>query len=206
MTPVTDAENVPNQQEASGGETRAESKDASLPERAGAGNIDNIRDILFGSHMRDYDRRFARLEENLLKESGDLRENMRRRFDTLEAYIKKELEMLQVRLKNEREERSGAVGQQSRELKELAESLANRLRDLVDRGLDVERDLRQQILQQAKDLMDEIGSKHEQIALLLERRFQELRHAKTDRAALANLLTEVALRLNDQFHIPGSEK
>ena len=27
------------------------------------GNIDKIRDILFGGHMRDYDKRFKRLED-----------------------------------------------------------------------------------------------------------------------------------------------
>jgi hypothetical protein len=40
---------------------------------------------------------------------------------------------------------------------------------------------------------------------LLERRFHELRQGKTDRAALASLFSEVALRLNDQFQIPGAE-
>ncbi len=32
------------------------------------GNVDKIRDILFGSQMRDYETRFARLEESLLRE------------------------------------------------------------------------------------------------------------------------------------------
>jgi hypothetical protein len=53
------------------------------------GNVDKIRDILFGSQMREYETRFSRLEESLLKESQDLKETTRRRFDTLEAYIKK---------------------------------------------------------------------------------------------------------------------
>jgi hypothetical protein len=41
---------------------------------------------------------------------------------------------------------------------------------------------------------------------LLDRRVHELRDGKTDRATLASLFTEVALRLNDQFQIPGSEE
>ena len=35
------------------------------PADHGAGNIDKIRDILFGSNMRDYEHRFARLEEDV---------------------------------------------------------------------------------------------------------------------------------------------
>src|SRR5262245_15138407 len=197
MIPTGEAENSQSQHESSGQQA---------PEQAGAGNIDNIREILFGAQMRDYEGRFARLEETLLKDSADMRESMRRRFDTLEAYSKREVEAMQARLKSEREERSASMTQQSRELKELGETLFNRLRDLDDRGADFERDLRQQSLQQAKDLMDEIGSKHEQISSLLERRFHELRQGKADRATLANLLTEIAMRLNEQFHLPASEK
>ena len=44
------------------------------------GNVDKIRDILFGSQMRDYETRFARLEETLSKEASELRESTRRRF------------------------------------------------------------------------------------------------------------------------------
>src|ERR1700749_3579611 len=48
--------------------------------RGGAGNVDKIRDILFGSQMRDYESRFARLEEALVKETAEIRETSRRRF------------------------------------------------------------------------------------------------------------------------------
>ena len=34
---------------------------------AGGASIDKVRDILLGAQMRDSDRRFARLEERLLK-------------------------------------------------------------------------------------------------------------------------------------------
>ena len=81
---------------------------------------------------------------------------------------------------------------------------SRRLRDLDDRGTSVERDLRSQLLQQSKDLGEQLRARHDEISTLLEKRFQELRHGKTDRAALATLFTEVALRLNDQFQIPGS--
>src|SRR4051794_13532709 len=91
--------------------------------KAGAGNVDKIRDILFGSQMRDYEARFATLEETLLKETADIRESSRRRFDQLEGYIKGEFEALQNRLKSERDDWSDMGAQHSRELKELGESL-----------------------------------------------------------------------------------
>jgi hypothetical protein len=174
--------------------------------RGGAGNVDKIRDILFGSQMRDYEARFARLEEALVKETVEIRETNRRRFDQIEAYIKKEFEAVQVRFKSERDERLDTSSLQSRELKELGEALSRRIRDLDDRSSTVERDLRSQLMQQARELTDEMVRSHDEIAALLDKRVRELTDKKTDRAALATLFTEVALRLNDQFTIPGSEE
>src|SRR5215467_4251630 len=139
--------------------------------REGGGNLEKIRDILFGTQMRGYEVRFAAIEEALTKETAEIRETSRRRFEQLESYIKKELELLQTRWKAERDERSDAAVQHSRELRELGESLGRRLRDLDERGTAVERDLRSQLLQQAKDLSDDIQARHEAVGTLLEKRF-----------------------------------
>ena len=60
--------------------------------KAGGESLDKVRDILFGSQSREYEKRFARLEERLIKEAADLRVDLKKRFDTLEIYIKKEIE------------------------------------------------------------------------------------------------------------------
>jgi hypothetical protein len=171
----------------------------------GGGNVDKIRDILFGSQMRDYEARFNRLEETLVKETAEIRDTNRRRFDQLEGYIKREFEAVQNRMRLERDEGSEVASQHSREMRDLGDSLSRRLRELDDRGSTFERDLRGQILQQAKELTDELRARHDELGSLLEKRFQELRQGKTDRAALATLFSEVSLRLNDQFQIPGAD-
>ena len=58
--------------------------------REGA-NVDKIRDILFGSQMRDYDKRFVRLEERLAKAADALRDDLKKRFDSLEAFVQQEV-------------------------------------------------------------------------------------------------------------------
>ena len=174
--------------------------------RGGGGNVDKIRDILFGSQMRDYEARFARLEETLVKETLEIRESNRRRFDQLETYIKREFETVQARFKSDRDERLDTAAQHSRELKELGDSLSRRLRDLDDRSTTVERELRSQMMDQAREITAEMHAAHDEISSLLERRVNELRDGKTDRAALSTLFTEVALRLSDQFKIPGSDE
>jgi hypothetical protein len=41
-------------------------------------SVDKIRDILFGSQIKNYEARFARLEENLVRETVELKDTMRR--------------------------------------------------------------------------------------------------------------------------------
>jgi hypothetical protein len=172
---------------------------------AAPGNVDKIRDILFGSQMRDYEVRFARLEESLLKESADLKETTRKRFDTLESYIRKELESLEGRLKAEKEERSDGARHLAAEVKSLGDSLSKKIGEALDHSVQSERQLRKDLLQQSHELSEEIRTKVEQLAATLDNRVRELRSDKTDRSALAAMFTEVALRLNNEFQIPGSE-
>lgn len=39
----------------------------SSSDQAGGGNLDKVRDILFGTQMRDYEKRFNRMEERFMK-------------------------------------------------------------------------------------------------------------------------------------------
>jgi len=160
---------------------------------SGSGNIDKIRDILFGSNMRDYEQRFARLEEALKKESADLRDTTRRHLESLEAFVHKELAALEARLNTERDERSST-----------AASIFKKIGEMESIETQSNREIRNDLLQQSKELADAIRSKGEELIALLERRSQELQHTKTDRAALAGLFNEVALRLTDQFKVTSA--
>ena len=172
---------------------------------AGAGNIDKIRDILFGVQMRDYEKRFARLEERLIKESADLRDETRKRFDALELYIKQEFESLTERLTSEQNARTEAFEALSQNIKESARAFEKRTAQMDEQSTRTQRELRQQILDQSKSLNDDLRQKYEELTAALEREAGELRADKTDRSALAAMFTEVAMRLNNDFKIPGAE-
>lgn len=167
-----------------------------------AGNIDKIREILFGGQMRDFDRRFSRVEERLIKETLELREDTRKRFDHLESFIKSELAALGERLQLEHRTRDEAVQGLWRGLHETAQSLTGKLTELQDSTTRTQSDLRQQILDQSKDLSDDIRRKQEEISSMLEREVADLSHDKTDRSALAALFTEMAMRLNNDLKNP----
>ena len=176
-----------------------------IPDAANLGNLEKVRDILFGAQLRDYDRQFARLEEKLLKETGDAREDTRRRFDSLEQFIKQEVAALGDRLRAENQQRSQSAEDLTREMRETTRALSQKISQLDEQSAQSDRELRQQILDQSKNLADEIRHKYEELSVNFSREARELRSDKTDRAALANMFTELAMRLNNEFKLPGDE-
>ena len=167
------------------------------------GNIDKIRDIIFGNQMRDYEKRFGRLEDRLLKESSELRDELKRRFEQLEAYTRTEFEAIAEQLKNEQGERSTAEQALTQELRDLGRATDRRAVQLDEQAVKNARDLRQQLLDQAKQLSEELRLKADHLAATLDREADELRKDKTDRAALAALFTEMAMRLTGEQTLPG---
>jgi hypothetical protein len=176
-----------------------------VTEQTGGASLDKVRDILFGVQMRDYDRRFARLEERLSKETVDLKDEVKKRLDALEAFVRSETESLAERLKIEREEREQASADGSRALSDAARTLEKKASQLDEQLSRSQRDLRQQILDQSQRLTDEIRVKVEDVLGALARESESLRSEKTDRATLASLLNEMAMRLTDELRIPGAE-
>ena len=173
--------------------------DASIGPQTEPGNVDKIRDILFGGQMRDYEKRFARLEERLTKEASELRENTKRSLDALEYFVKREFEALSARLDAERQGRDGVA----RDLQDTARAIEKKIQDFENQTAQAHRDLRQQLLDQSKSLNEEIYRKHDEVSSTLKREVADLNHEKTDRATLSALFTELALRLNQDFNIPG---
>jgi len=164
-------------------------------EPAAAASIDKVRDILFGNQVREFERRFARLEERIIKETIDLKEDVKNRVEALELYTKREMESLMDRLRAEHDERV-----------ESDASLGRRITTLDEQTAKSQRELRQQILEQHQRLSDDIRKKMDEVLAALAHEAQTLRSDKADRATLAALLTEMAMRLTNDFQMPDVEE
>lgn len=167
------------------------------------GNVDKIRELIFGTQMRDYDTKFARLEDRLLKEAADLREDIKRRFATLEAFMKSELGALDEADKSERKERLAAVKELADEAKADAKGAEKKAAQLEEQNAKAQRELRQLIFDESKRLAEEIEQKHAAAAGELGREATDIRRTLTDRHSLADLFAELSLRLKDGPASPG---
>ena len=194
---------VPSSSDSAEAPAQSESSSEHGASNAESGNVDKIREILFGGQMRDYDKRFARLEERLFKESAELREGSRRSIEALETFVRNEFAALANRLQTEQQSREGSIQGVARELHEAIKSVDSKLAQYYHQTTETQRDLRQHILDQSKSLNEEIRRKYDDVSATLERDLALLNHEKTDRASLSALFTELALRLNNDFKIPG---
>lgn len=159
-------------------------------------NIEKIRTILFGNQMRDYEARFTRLEAQISQETTDLRADFRRRFEALEGYLRQELDALNERVSGEYSERSGALQDMQKTVEALGQGLDKRVHQLDEQMGKAQRELRQQLLTQSKQLRDDMQVGIAELSALVQRELQQLRSDKTDRTALAGLLTDLAARLS----------
>lgn len=180
---------------------QAESEDVPAADQGESGNVDKIREIIFGGHMRDYDQRFLRLEARLVKDGADLREETKRRFDVLEMFIKREFEALAERLQIEQRHREEQVQGLARSLSETGQALEGKLVQLDEHSARAQRDLRQQILDQSRTLSEEIHQKHAEMSTAVEREVANLNQDKPSRSHLASMFSELAARLNGDLKI-----
>ena len=179
--------------------------EAKLPnssDKEGA-NVDKIRDILFGSQMRDYEKRFARLEESVNKAIDTLRDDMSKRLEILSGFVQKEVDSLSQRIKTEKSERGEGAKELAQEIKDAAKTLEKKIAALDEQLSDGQSDLRAKMLEHSKSFASEIERLRREAAASLDQEVQSLRHDKTDRAALADLLAEFSLRLKDKFELPN---
>jgi oligoendopeptidase F len=169
-----------------------------------AGKVDRIRDILFGPQMRDYDGRFQRLDERLTREAHEARFEVQKRIEALENFLKSEVQSLTNRLNVEQNDRNRAVERLLRDVADITQTFEGKIRNLDEHTAHELHQLREQLLEQSKALSAEIREKHDQMKAGLDREAEQIRGAMTGRESLAEMFSEISLRLKNEFRVPGA--
>ena len=90
----------------------------------------------------------------------------------------------------------------TRESRDASKTLEKKLSQVEDQLTSAQADLRSRILEQSKTLSNQIQKSKEEMESALEHEAETLRTDKTDRAMLADLFTELSLRLKDELELP----
>lgn len=172
----------------------------------GFGNVDQIRDILFGSQIKEYSNRMQSLEVAM----KELKEETDKRFATLKVETDKSIERVQQVISTEF--RSG-IEELTKELKSLSvreeeersetlqqiERLSKRLSSNVatlDEAIDKQtRSLRDDLLSSHKRLQVDIAEVRNQFFEELEKRIAPLAAGKIAKEDMAAMFFELVLKL-----------
>lgn len=114
-----------------------------------ADSMDQVRDLLLGTQLKDMETRFQRQEEHFLREISDLQNSFKNRLESLENFMKSETTSLLHRLQEEQSERGAALKNEQRERlesikaeqRERAESLRNEQRERNESLAQITKDL-----------------------------------------------------------------
>lgn len=168
------------------GEWASQTEDASL---------DKVRDILFGAQSREFEKRFSLLENRLLEESRALRQELIRSFDDLKAHMNQEVQGLIEQLHQEQGQRATNIQDMGQVVKNVESQLSQRVTELTQQASNQFRTLGTDLQEQKAELMEQHQQAIDRIETQHRQAVRDLQSEKTDRAALAEMLMEVALRL-----------
>ncbi|MEW6350972.1 MAG: hypothetical protein AB1646_18090 [Thermodesulfobacteriota bacterium] len=175
----------------------------------GRENLEQIRDLLFGTHMRKLETRLQRLEERLLREMADIRDGLRKQIDSLETYVKSELKTINDRISSEQEKRAEVAAELKSDLRQQGEALDKKIGQLDNKLEQYSKDLREQLLDRTRSLTDHLEQKHQEALQVMKESDDQIRTDYVDRAGLSRMFTQVAVRLDtslaDEVFAPREE-
>ena len=176
-------------------ETGTEGQVAEEAVQATQESLDKVRDILFGSQLRDQDKRFSTIEERFSAEFQSFRDETRKSISSLETFVKAEFAALASRVTTEANQRAEAVGHLSDEFRGTAQRIDKRVNEFDQQHAGTEAEIRKQLHEQSASAREELKLMNAELHALVEKLVTDLRSAKTDRTALAGLFNEMAGRL-----------
>ncbi|NEP91199.1 MAG: hypothetical protein F6K18_32800 [Okeania sp. SIO2C2] len=162
------------------------------------GNIDKIRDIIFGPKLREYENRFEKLESELSsvqQETKNQIEQVKSAFSTeLQATvdsIEKKIRNINLNIQNTQEDVVETKQQIERVNRKII-TTKEALNEIIDNQTT---SLREDLSQTREKLQNDVSHLKTQIFEELEKRFSLLKDVKVSRDDLAEIMFEVGMRM-----------
>lgn len=166
------------------------------------GNIDQIRDIIIGSQLREFNARFGKIETDISLMEQEMRDRLEEVRTTLLGEIKFAAEAIDKKLKgaiaSTQEEQLELRQQIDRSNKKFSTSIEN-----LDKDIDTQTDsIRTQMTQSVGKLQEDVHTLRTQVFEQLDLRFATLTGVKVSRDDMAEILFELGMRLKGTEFVP----
>jgi predicted RNase H-like nuclease (RuvC/YqgF family) len=168
-------------------------------------NVDQIRDILFGGQMRDYERRFQELNQRLEAELARLREAQDKRLAHIDKRVDDQLEKIGKLLRQEIQDRNRSIDDLESRLQQASRTARGEVAVSLDAQAQELAGTDERLRGVLADVQKAMHARAGEADTALTRLSAELRGEKVGREDLAALLTEFALRLKGDFDLPSAK-
>jgi hypothetical protein len=185
-----------------GGRAMADKKPAG--DGASERNVDQIRDILFGGQMRDYERRFGEFDARLEQELARLRDAQDKRLAQIDKRIDDQLDKLGKLLRQEIQDRNRSLDDLESRLQQAARTSRGEVAASLDAHAAELAATDERLRGVLADIAKATHARAGETEGALARLAADLRDEKVGREDLAALLAEFALRLRGDFDLPPS--
>ena len=166
------------------------------------GNIDQIRDIIFGAHLREYTSRLDKAESDISAMQQDVRDRLNELKSVLAIELRNSVESIDKRLKAI----SASTQEESADLRQQFDRINRKFTNSIetlDETVEAQRVALREELAQTRDSLQ--GDTRELRSLVLEeldRHFSILREDKISKDDMAELLFELGMRLKGAEFVP----
>ncbi len=170
------------------------------------GNIDQIRDIIFGSHLREYNGRFEKLEGDLSNIHQELRDRIHELKVSFTTELRIAVEGLEKKIRAQQttsEADRNDLRQQIDRLNRKSSASIEKLGEDLDQATAT---LREEINETKDKLQEDVRSLRLYVQEELERRLSALSGNKVSRDDMAEILFELGMRLKGTEFVPELEE
>lgn len=159
------------------------------------GNVDQIREILFGSQTRELNKRFEKLENDIKRSQEEIKNKIEQNQKDFNQRLENELELVSKKIKNlttqQQEEISDIRDNELKQEKRIQNSI-----DILADELNAKNEqLYKEQLENRNNLQDDINNLKNELFEIIDSKLQELGEVKLSREDAAEIMMETAMRL-----------
>jgi len=161
----------------------------------GLGDIEKVRDILFGKYVSSFEQRFADLEARLEGDVEELKERLSDKISNMDGAVNESLARLDKQIEAEQAKRDSELKSLQDTLKQAETALKHSIGLMEDQANQDLAAVRASLEESHQELLDQTSTVQAQLVSQLETQKEELETDKVGRQALALMLDEVAVKL-----------
>lgn len=166
------------------------------------GNIDQIRDILFGSLLREYGARFEKIESDIALLQQEMHDYASQVKSVLSTELRAAIESFEKKLKSlslSSQEETADLRQQIDRVNRKFTTTIQSLDESVDKQINL---MREEFTDTRDRLQEDVRSLRNQVFDELNGRLSVMRDAKVSRDDMAEILFELGMKLKGTEFVP----